>query len=404
MLLRRQRPRGRVRSLSVDFQPETASPDITNVGDKFPKAKDKPWLLRRLGNAVTLRRLRIQYRQKHHNSLSQEPTTDGKEDTATSKATTFVEGESPPEAPYASSAFSAATSLLSCYSSEHGGRQIPELTRLTYNGIKLEYNKSFECPFCYTIQKVADQWEWKKHVFWDLQPYVCTFEECVQSSDLFDSRASWFDHQMKMHYCFWSCLFCSSNLHSEEDLQRHLNDSHPGKVTRNQFPMISEACKRLRTEFDEFSCPFCSSWMSNDPQSNNIKAFSRHEARHLQQISLEALPIYIEGLEVEFVPESLRNTPEEEELESEEIAGIQESTPEEQGQETEDPQVKGVTSKDRTDGKQSKAANRIIGRINRGPVKKYVFLWQCVSLSRQLPGFADCLAVPMRSRRDTRRA
>lgn len=144
--------------------------------------------------------------------------------------------------------------------------------------------------------------------------------------------------------------------------------------------------------------------MSNDPQSNNIKAFSRHVARHLQQISLEALPIYIEGLEVEFVPESLRNTPEEEELESEEIAGIQESTPEEQGQETEDPQVKGVTSKDRTDGKQSKAANRIIGRINRGPVKKYVFLWQCVSLSSQLPGFADCLAVPMRSRRDTRRA
>lgn len=162
MLLRRYRPRGRVRPLSVDFQLETASPDITNVGDKFPKAKDKPWLLQRLGNAVTLRRLRIQYRQEHHNSLSQEPTdADGEEDTATSKATTFIESESPPEASYASSAFSAATSLLSCYNSEHGGGHIPELTRLTYKGIKLEYNKSFECPYCCTIQKVADEWEWK---------------------------------------------------------------------------------------------------------------------------------------------------------------------------------------------------------------------------------------------------
>ncbi|KAH9235899.1 hypothetical protein K456DRAFT_51233 [Colletotrichum gloeosporioides 23] len=181
------------------------------------------------------------------------------------------------------------------------GRHIPDLTRMTFKGIELTYNKSFECPYCLTIQKVASHWEWKKHVFWDLQPYVCTVKDCVQATQLFDTREYWFHHVTKTHCRLWSCVFCSSELHSLADLKEHFNHSHAGKITDNQFPFIAGACERPKTEFDCHSCPFCDSWDPVVTQPDRSKAFFRHLARHLQQIALEALPLYIEGLEVKAV-------------------------------------------------------------------------------------------------------
>lgn len=57
------------------------------------------------------------------------------------------------------------------------------------------------------------------------------------------------------------------------------------------------------TKFDASACPLCSEWVPPSEEAINTREFRRHLARHLQQISLEALPLYIEGLEIHENPD-----------------------------------------------------------------------------------------------------
>ena len=68
-------------------------------------------------------------------------------------------------------------------------------------------------------------------------------------------------------------------------------------VTEAQMPLILETCERPIKSFGSESCPLCTDW---EPPSTkeNVKSFSRHLARHLQQLALEALPLAIDGLEI----------------------------------------------------------------------------------------------------------
>ncbi|KAF8248394.1 hypothetical protein K440DRAFT_583636, partial [Wilcoxina mikolae CBS 423.85] len=56
-------------------------------------------------------------------------------------------------------------------------------------------NSPFQCPICFAIIAVSNQKAWKRHVFQDLRPYVCTFEGCAKSNHLFDSQHEWFEHE-----------------------------------------------------------------------------------------------------------------------------------------------------------------------------------------------------------------
>lgn len=53
------------------------------------------------------------------------------------------------------------------------------------------------------------------------------------------------------------------------------------------------------TTFGASACPLCSDWVPPLEEAINTREFRRHLSRHLQQISLEALPLYIEGLAVQ---------------------------------------------------------------------------------------------------------
>lgn len=163
IILRRHRPRGR--TPNITFEPIMNSQDITNVGDKFPKAKGNPWLLQRLGNAVSQRRNFIQYRQKHRPDLFEDK---GKhlQHTTSSKATTFSEdsGESGLLGPMrALSLHGSATSFASDHDTvgEARGLRVPNLTEMIIDGVSLGYEERFECPYCRTICSVRDRYEWK---------------------------------------------------------------------------------------------------------------------------------------------------------------------------------------------------------------------------------------------------
>lgn len=170
ILIRRQRPKGRLPTLS-SFSHLESSPDIVNVTDKFPKVKQNRWLAQRLGNAITQRRHSIQYRQTHREHLTASRGSEKNvlsDDTAITIATTFEEA---PEGNLdlltessrdQQSIFTSATSLASNYDDDHSmGRHVPDLSDMVLDGVQLEYGEAFECPYCRTIQKVMNRFEWK---------------------------------------------------------------------------------------------------------------------------------------------------------------------------------------------------------------------------------------------------
>jgi hypothetical protein len=166
MLIRRHRPRGRIQG-TPDFSPFETSPDITYIGDKFPKVKAHPWLAKRLGNAITRRRHFIQYRQLHRARLAKQQAAEDEDDDGKpgTIATSYHEDGKNPQSGVEfrnrrSSAVSVVTSFFTAYGDETG-RHIPDFPDMTLDGVQLEYGIEFECPYCRTIQLVSNRLEWK---------------------------------------------------------------------------------------------------------------------------------------------------------------------------------------------------------------------------------------------------
>ncbi|KAK3312892.1 hypothetical protein B0H66DRAFT_382716 [Apodospora peruviana] len=318
ILIRRQRPKGRLPSTTSGFVPVESSLDITGVWDKFPKVRrETPWLAQRLGNAIGQRRHVIQYRQEHRQNLadiSRNPET-LKADAKSTIATTFVEHPNSANdqvslADKRTSFYTFATSFMSSRSQDvEIGHKIPDLDRLVLDGVQLAYGTPFECPYCRTIQMARNQVEWRRHVFSDLQTYICTFEYCPTSTRLFPTRREWMEHELAKHRRRWVCIFCNPRVveyDSEEQIKHHLQSLHTQSFIATQQDLILEACERNQHEFPRGSCPLCDEWDMprsdvTAPASRDAKRFYRHLGHHLQHLALEALPLHIEGLDVEDV-------------------------------------------------------------------------------------------------------
>ncbi|RSL73524.1 hypothetical protein CEP51_011725 [Fusarium floridanum] len=246
----------------------------------------------------------IQYRQSHRNRLATVAPEDNDEG-APSKifetvATTYEEraqGEigGPRDR---RSMFTSATSFVSSYGNDLG-RRIPDLPDMTLEGVQLGYREPIECPYCRTIQVLANRAEWRKHVFSDLQPYVCTFKDCT--AELFTTRQEWFSHEINTHRQDWVCIHCgdSKTFHSPSALKSHLGIQHPREITHNQLETMLEACQCAPKRIGSGECPLCEEWAPPAVESQNVKEFCRHLARHQQMLALEALPISVEGLELQ---------------------------------------------------------------------------------------------------------
>ena len=169
MLIRRDRPKGRVPIELSASEPEPDL-DIRHVRDKFPKVKASTWLAERLGRAIAQRRHFITYRQSHHQRLTGEdddPIGVTDDATPSTLATTYKSADDS-DGPTIDlnlsrlSITTGATSFLTAID-ENGNEQleVPRLTRLVLNGIQLQLDEHFECPFCRTIQFCSTEIEWR---------------------------------------------------------------------------------------------------------------------------------------------------------------------------------------------------------------------------------------------------
>lgn len=146
------------------------------------------------------------------------------------------------------------------------------------NGENLE---DFICSYCCVICYITSSHGWKRHVLNDFEPYVCTFENCVQTNDRFQTREDWYNHEIQQHRLDYSCNVENHQEYSDiREFKSHMNKEHniqiDNKSIQSQLSMFSRS-----TRHKSGVCPFC---------MKSTKHLKGYLARHLERIALYALP------------------------------------------------------------------------------------------------------------------
>ncbi|KAE9366233.1 hypothetical protein N431DRAFT_495972 [Stipitochalara longipes BDJ] len=321
--------------------PFDARYDIGHVKEKHGAAKrSSDWLLERLGKAITRRRQYLKYREEHHTKLSRDweaatvegmgaivemeaplmSTAKATEDerpektialTKLTKATTYVENKTMIERDgidLDQGSFGSQTSYEPTVVGEAVHKLgVPPPPVMAFEDVPFEFGEPFQCPYCYMEQTVKNKTAWKKHVFRDLKPYVCTFKECHLK--MFRSRNEWFAHEMQNHRREWVCMSCLETFTDNANFSEHLQSMHGNLVASSQLEALVLQCEEPVDKIPASACPLCDEWESNllDPKQNSkrlflnngevvepcgtLVQFRRHLGRHMEQLALFALPM-----------------------------------------------------------------------------------------------------------------
>lgn len=193
--------------------------DIEHVRNKFPGASTS--LTCRLGNANSRRRRWLKYRELHAKELEQDPkdvyasTRLSKTTVSSFKSESIFDSHADTDT-YESSTLMSATSDAT---SANGCSEIrvPPMPNEAIN------EQPFECPYCHRIERVSHSFAWKKHVYNDLRPYLCTFEDCTSPNETYENRNTWFHHEPQNHRRSWACSeHCEMTFGSEDLMVAHL--------------------------------------------------------------------------------------------------------------------------------------------------------------------------------------
>ena len=121
----------------------------------------------------------------------------------------------------------------------------------------------------------------RKHVFSDLQPYVCTFPDCPKGDELYGSQREWFDHEVQLHRREWYCDVCLESFSQKTPFQEHIQAEHSELVTEGSFEAVISRCERAIVS--GIVCPLCGIDLT-------FQTLEKHLGLHLQEIALFALP------------------------------------------------------------------------------------------------------------------
>ena len=206
--------------------------DQRHIRDKFPMADES--LVLRLARAMFRRRRYLKYRERHASKLShgidheaQKARPDGSIIFSETVATNIRDWDIDCDETASNSGISQtsyASTLLS------GGHIIiPAPPKASNDGAP------FECPYCYTVITVKNRAAWNRHVFRDLQPYVCTEIDCVTPDRLYSMRHEWIHHLRTSHgqsmlslpkpgqqIVRLLCALCGESQSSPDHLDRHV--------------------------------------------------------------------------------------------------------------------------------------------------------------------------------------
>ncbi|PON21401.1 hypothetical protein TGAM01_v209702 [Trichoderma gamsii] len=106
----------------------------------------------------------------------------------------------------------------------------------------------FSCIACNSNVVITNNSDWKRHIYLDLQPYACLDVSCSYSSTAFESREKWISHLALDH--------------------------------------------GMEPSWDSLECPFC-----KHVTGSGRLAVTGHFSKHLEEISLSALPMGVHSNE-----------------------------------------------------------------------------------------------------------
>ncbi|KAF3050885.1 hypothetical protein E8E11_010759 [Didymella keratinophila] len=174
--------------------------DMLHVQAKFPSAPQ--YLAQRLGRAISSRRQYLTYREQHHDKLSKgidrlgleavrsEFTTNSTEATQLQRTVTLDVMDDGDD----------TASMTSYATSVNATLKAPSLPKEAHE------KEHYSCPLCFALIAIHTTTFWKRHVYQDLRPYCCTYEDCTTADRLFDSRHAWFAHEIEAHYTDFQCV------------------------------------------------------------------------------------------------------------------------------------------------------------------------------------------------------
>ncbi|KAI5806083.1 hypothetical protein EDC01DRAFT_133541 [Geopyxis carbonaria] len=274
--------------------------DINHVSNKYPKAPR--YLTERLGRANTKRRQLFKYLKLHHEKIAlyvdvpipiAEKLTDSFEQGARddqdeypeehsvtvqtqTTVTTILETTRKLQELEIDECRSEAGQTETSYAQSEGTPEdhisVPHPPR----SAEPLGDRPFPCPFCYYFINPSSTRSWERHVFKDLKPYVCTFEDCIDHTQLFESRREWFNHEVQTHRREWCCAQCEKIFRTRDKFKAHLNTTHPEQYSNS----IVNLCERA--VLTEQQCPICS-------KRCQYAKIASHLGRHMQQIALFVL-------------------------------------------------------------------------------------------------------------------
>ena len=120
----------------------------------------------------------------------------------------------------------------------------------------------------------------RKHIFGDLKPYVCTYQDCYQPDKLYDNQHDWYTHEVQFHRREWYCKACPELFTERELFEVHLQDRH-GVLPGIDAMSIVDRCERAKVTQE--NCVVCSLPLTSD----RIK---EHLGRHMVDVALITFP------------------------------------------------------------------------------------------------------------------
>ncbi|KAE9378878.1 hypothetical protein N431DRAFT_478014 [Stipitochalara longipes BDJ] len=159
--------------------------------------------------------------------------------------------------------------------------------------IPLILGSCFSCPYCRLEINVGDQittdQDWLDHVYLDLEPYLCTFDNCIRADKLFGVREDWFQHELYSHRIpkAWLCSMplCKKLEFSDQDIfEQHLKSAHKDLFASDRLNGLIQNCERYsELPLPQQTCVLCGSTCSD------ARGLEHHVATHLEQFALTAI-------------------------------------------------------------------------------------------------------------------
>lgn len=166
----------------------------------------------------------------------------------------------------------------------------------------------FRCPYCWVVcperHAIGKSWRSvnliqllpvfssprdltranREHILRDLQPYMCTYEDCPDADALYASRSAWLAHEANVHRRVWRCFAHPEPLFTSQDsLENHLEAEHGAVLANSQIREITKL-SHTSTVDQRSMCPFC---QSSGPFERGL---SNHMAFHMEQLACFAVP------------------------------------------------------------------------------------------------------------------